>query len=711
MDQSDQPQANNPQPVPPPSLVPATAQEEAGQDVGEAPNAEHTIDLEKELGEDIHLVASATPRPIPVAPVMPASVPPPTAQSVPSPITQPAPVAQAPITPVTPTPVQSVPVVTIPPIPVAPVATSSPVPTPAPVTQPVATAPTVPPKAATPARPTPPAEPRSAILPGVIRSVPDATTPVSATGAPVVDQLRTQSQSPLHPLRTMRTDEKGATDAAASAAAIKATVTPPPAPTPQPIPVAPIAPIVAPPSVAEPTPVPAPIPPSTPVIQSPQAAVVPPTPIPQPSAPKEVRPFVAPSAFKEIPTVPSAAPMRPTTTPLNESGIPPVTPPIQKSTPAVPHISVMHPEAIPGARPIMPPPQPIAPKKVAPAPVVAAVLKPKPIPENLPGVPKQASAPVRESISVDSPLRPLRTYKTDAEQSVKTNRTSVVSIAAAEERRRVSTMPTSLEVAPRNPFPWKRLVIGLVSLLFIVAGGAAVAYVVMGPPTINPPTEVQASTIMYVDGSTEVELQGLDHTALMATLTNLRDNAGLSLGLMRELFLTLPALDSSSSEGKASAKRLATTQEALAILSPNIPNSLSRALQPEFIMGAHVFDGSQGFIVLRTDAYQQAVAGMLEWEYAMRAELSPFLERRPRPRAPGESTNATTTPRVIASSFVDQTVRNHDARVLYNEAGDIILLYAFLDQRTIAITTNENTLFELATRLKDPLSSALRDIE
>jgi hypothetical protein len=386
--------------------------------------------------------------------------------------------------------------------------------------------------------------------------------------------------------------------------------------------------------------------------------------------------------------------------------------PAKPDAPAVPHISVMHPEAIPGARPKVAP-QAQAPAE-APKPIPAPAPKPverPPVPENLPGLPKVQVPTEAPRVDPQSPLKPLRTYKLDAQESVKANRTSLVSVAAAEERRRTSSTPAQLEMRPRAPFPWKRIVVGTVSLLLIVIGGAAVAYVVMGPPTVEPPAEVQASTIMYVDGSTEVEMQGLDHIALMQKLSELRDNAGLSLGLMREFFLTLPVTQTAADGEETVGKRLATTQEAMDLISPNMPDSLSRALQPEFIMGAHVFDGNQAFIVFRTDAYQQAVAGMLEWEYAMRAELSPFFNRDPRPRLPGEATNSTTTPRVIPSSFVDRVVRNHDARVLYNETGDIILLYAFLDQRTIAVTTNENTLFELASRLKDPLSSALRDIE
>lgn len=615
--------------------------EEAGQDVGEAPSPAQSIDLEKELGEDIHITGGAAPLPV----VASAPIPP-------APKLSPATVTQAPKPAPAAVPQQAAP---------APAAVPTPAEKPAPVTViPPILAPKVEPKAPTaPAQavPKPPVVPlqssetKSAILPGVVRTVAAETSvPRPISSGSVMEELRSQAQSPLHPLRTMAADEQ--------------TAAPKPPPAPAPAPVPPVAP--------KPEP-----------IASPIAAMPAPA-----SAPQAPRPFVAPTAFKEIPSVPSGAPAKP-------------------GAPVVPHISVMHPEAIPGAKPrVMPEaPAPVEPPKPSPKPV-------PPPPENLPGLPKAAPAPQSPRVDPQSPLKPLRTFKLDAQESVKANRTSLVSVAAAEERRRASgSGPQLLETRPRTPFPWKRIAVGVASLALILLGGAAIAYVVIGPPTVEPPTEVQASTIMYVDGSTEVELQSLDHTALVRKLTELRDDAGLSLGLIREFFLTLPITQTATDGEETVGKRLATTQEAMDVLSPNMPDSLSRALQPEFIMGAHVFDGNQAFIVFRTDAYQQAVAGMLDWEYAMRAELSPFFDRNPRPRTPGEATNSTTTPRVIPSSFVDAIVRNHDARVLYNEAGDIILLYAFLDQRTIAVTTNENTLFELASRLKDPLSSALRDIQ
>jgi len=42
-----------------------------------------------------------------------------------------------------------------------------------------------------------------------------------------------------------------------------------------------------------------------------------------------------------------------------------------------------------------------------------------------------------------------------------------------------------------------------------------------------------------------------------------------------------------------------------------------------------------------------------------------------------------------------------DARVLQNQYGDVYLLWTFLDRNTLVITTNDATLREVISRLKE----------
>jgi hypothetical protein len=97
----------------------------------------------------------------------------------------------------------------------------------------------------------------------------------------------------------------------------------------------------------------------------------------------------------------------------------------------------------------------------------------------------------------------------------------------------------------------------------------------------------------------------------------------------------------------------------------------------------------------------------------MRAELSPLFDREVSPAVlidpdlpeslPASTTAASSTPEsapgIIDTAFKDRVVENRDARVIENAEGTILLLWTFLDRRTILITTNEATLREVISRM------------
>jgi len=83
---------------------------------------------------------------------------------------------------------------------------------------------------------------------------------------------------------------------------------------------------------------------------------------------------------------------------------------------------------------------------------------------------------------------------------------------------------------------------------------------------------------------------------------------------------------------------------------------------------------------------------MLDWERFMNEDFSPFY-------GPLIATSPTTTTLTLRSPFSDQIIRNKEARVLKDSEGEVVIMYSFVDQNTIVITTNESTFVEILTRL------------
>ena len=112
--------------------------------------------------------------------------------------------------------------------------------------------------------------------------------------------------------------------------------------------------------------------------------------------------------------------------------------------------------------------------------------------------------------------------------------------------------------------------------------------------------------------------------------------------------------------------------------------------------GVHSFDGNHPFLVLKTGFYENAFAGMLEWERYMKDDLAPLFGPA-KTKIPSGQIVADTVqePELV---FVDSVIKNKDTRILRGKNGKTELLYSFVDKNTIIITTNEHTLEEVFVR-------------
>ncbi len=315
-------------------------------------------------------------------------------------------------------------------------------------------------------------------------------------------------------------------------------------------------------------------------------------------------------------------------------------------------------------------------------------------------------------------VKPLQTFQGDIEKVVKGKNVSVLSIATAEADRRAQAPLTPAgpqhEVPSVFPLVKSASMIGG-GVLLLAAAVALFAYLLVPPPAENNTIE-PVTPFISIDETGSVTLENpLSRDALMRELTALRDTYGLSLGFMAEIQVAL---------GSAEGPRELSVRELMQTMAPRTPEALLRTLKPEYLLGIHSYDGNQPFLLLSTDAYESAFAGLLEWEYTMRGELLPFFDRKPPIRTPvqptlpatpvststatstsGATSTPTTTPQtvstVIQTEFADRIIENHDARVIQNEYKDILFLWTFIDRQTILITTNDATVREVIRRLNE----------
>jgi len=297
---------------------------------------------------------------------------------------------------------------------------------------------------------------------------------------------------------------------------------------------------------------------------------------------------------------------------------------------------------------------------------------------------------------------------------------SVVSIAAAEAERR-GQKPLEDQQAPLNQEAsraWMgKTAIVAASIVLLAAAGGIGAYIFVRSQPVPLAQQSPAPFILVDDTQTVALSPGDLRPDVMKALVAAKNKVSLSLGLVARIQLAKPTALNDGTLLEVGAP------EFLQALAPSIPAQLVRTLEPQMLLGVHSFDENQAFMILKADSYETAYSGMLAWETSMRGDLLPLFNRTPAVRplqtvAPvvpvgtstsAASTTASSTPnpapaepapaQFFVGNFIDQIVENHDARVILNQQGDILLLWTFLDRSTLVITTNDATLREVISRI------------
>ncbi|OHA17943.1 MAG: hypothetical protein A2664_01160 [Candidatus Taylorbacteria bacterium RIFCSPHIGHO2_01_FULL_46_22b] len=291
-------------------------------------------------------------------------------------------------------------------------------------------------------------------------------------------------------------------------------------------------------------------------------------------------------------------------------------------------------------------------------------------------------------------VKALRTFETDVAEALTEGKTSSAKIFIAENakprgEREQSELPKPPDHSARN------------KLLLIMAGIVAfaglvvfVSYLLLKPaPRPTAPTTTAGKTIIAIDSTKTININGLTQKKTLEAIKQERDNITLRLNAIEGVTFTQVNNDGFPIPIDAPTFLLK--------IAPSMPASFIRALDPSFAFGFIGLNGNQPFIIFRTGAFEQAYAGMLTGEIDFYREAGDMF---------GTSENsmpvlATSTAAYFGLDpntrvFHDVVVKNIDTRAVKDSAGAIVLMYGFVDQYTLVITTNVNTFNEIVVRLK-----------
>lgn len=125
--------------------------------------------------------------------------------------------------------------------------------------------------------------------------------------------------------------------------------------------------------------------------------------------------------------------------------------------------------------------------------------------------------------------------------------------------------------------------------------------------------------------------------------------------------------------------RTATTQEFFSELDASMLPRTVRALEPVFVVGSITTTKNEPFIRIRSNNFDALFAGLLAWEPSMQEELAPLFGN----------------PQGETNSFTDAVRDNKSIRILRDASGSEVMLYSFIDNRTVIITASGEALSKL----------------
>jgi hypothetical protein len=350
----------------------------------------------------------------------------------------------------------------------------------------------------------------------------------------------------------------------------------------------------------------------------------------------------------------------------------------------------------------------------------------KPVSIGEDGIPVVKSSADTEKFS----KKALRTYEGDVAEFMSHRKTSVASIAIAENVKQekgetINNDQTVIKEQKSNRN--KKIIISILSIVLIGAGIGG-AYYLYSQSAIAPKSVITTSSsanasLIPSNSIVNISIGSLTSSQIISRIQTEIAKSQPS-NTIKEIVLT------QNNNGKET--RVISTAM-IDIMDINAPDMLIRSLTPNWMLGEYSDANSNKdvFIVVTHNFFQNAFAGMLSWENVMADDLKQYFASTKTIENKNPITNTSTTTvtssttkstnsatssistvsniqtttniqsfPTLSGHFIDGIIKNKDVREFKTNTGNILFLYSFVDNTKLVITSKESTLTEIIKRLE-----------
>jgi hypothetical protein len=243
------------------------------------------------------------------------------------------------------------------------------------------------------------------------------------------------------------------------------------------------------------------------------------------------------------------------------------------------------------------------------------------------------------------PIKPLRTYEGDVAEVLANRKSSTISIALAESRKNTGEERLSSNFdAEDTSASKKKIFIALISLFLIGIGVVGAYYLYSISPLASTPHAAQtieaASSLIPSDAQRSISIDNMSSASVInAVRTEIAKPQDANT--IKEIVLV---------QTENNQRFRVAAPDMIKTMDINVPDILSRTITDDWMLGVYAdANGTKtAFVVVNVDYFQNAFAGMLQWEKLMADDLKQYLyENTPSDitaATQDTSTNSSSTP-------------------------------------------------------------------
>lgn len=272
-------------------------------------------------------------------------------------------------------------------------------------------------------------------------------------------------------------------------------------------------------------------------------------------------------------------------------------------------------------------------------------------------------------------IQPVRTFSSDLAQAVREKGGSVVRIAIAEdEKHRREFQENSITSRKNITF----MTIGTILVLVAVIGLVWTYVYKKNASTVHLQIAPTApSSIAFSESNQTIDATNMPPNDLLTVLHTIVSAPNIQSGTVKNIVID------------QNAARIPASQFITAIGANHAGPDFLRSLSNEYMLGVYLYNQSNLFLILRGTAHDFLLSGMLSWEPYLLQDLAPLF-----------SIDTGAHAKALDAKWNSVVILNHDARAVLDANNKPLLFYSFLDENTIFIGTDPNTLTTVVQRIQ-----------